>query len=71
MNTHLPACLPPSSSSLLPPPPLPPAIPDACVNFLIEIGVELIILYEHIYEIYGDILGAKNSFGILAYEQGW
>ena len=28
------------------------------------------ILYEHIYEIYGDIQGATNSFKIKAYEQG-
>ena len=41
-----------------------------CVNFGIDIGVELIILYEHIYEIYGDIQAASNSFKIDAYKQG-
>ena len=54
---------PPSLSSLSP-------TSDACTQFLIDIGVELIILYEHIYEIYGDIQGARNSFDISAYEQG-
>lgn len=43
---------------------------DACVKFAIEIGLELVILYEHEYEIYGDIQGATNSFKIKAYEQG-
>ena len=42
----------------------------SCVNFGIDIGVELIILYEHIYEIYGDIQAASNSFKIDAYMQG-
>ena len=41
-----------------------------CVNFGIDVGVELIILYEHIYEIYGDIQAASNSFKIDAYRQG-
>ena len=57
---------PPSFSFL----PLLPSISDECTQFLIDIGVELIILYEHIYEIYGDIQGARNSFDINAYEQG-
>ena len=43
---------------------------DACVKFLIDMGEELLILYEHIYEIYGDIQGAINSFKMGAYEQG-
>ena len=41
-----------------------------CVNFGIDIGVELVILYEHIYEIYGDIQAASNCLKIDAYEQG-
>ena len=41
-----------------------------CVQFLIDIGVELTILYEHVYEIYGDIQGAANCFKIDAFEQG-
>ena len=41
-----------------------------CTNFIIDIGFEIIILYERIYEIYGDILAATNSFGIDAYEMG-
>ena len=48
----------------------PPFPSDECTQFLIDIGVELIILYEHIYEIYGDIQGTRNSFDINAYEQG-
>jgi len=32
--------------------------------------VELVILYEHIYEIYGGIQGASNNFLIESYEQG-
>ena len=43
---------------------------DACLKFAIDVGLELVILYEHIYEIYGDIQGASNSFKIEAYEQG-
>ena len=43
---------------------------DDCAKFLIDLGLELVILYEHIYEIYGDIQGATNSFKIQAYEQG-
>jgi hypothetical protein len=41
-----------------------------CVSFVIDIGLEILILYERIYEIYGDIYGAKNSFDIKAYEMG-
>ena len=41
-----------------------------CVNFAIDVGLELVILYEHIYEIYGDIQGASNCLKIDAYEQG-
>lgn len=43
---------------------------DACAQFAIDLGLELIILYEHIYEIYGDIQGARNNFKIESYEQG-
>ena len=31
---------------------------------------EILIIYERFYEIYGDILAAKNSFDIKAYEMG-
>ena len=41
-----------------------------CAKFLIDMGLELVILYERIYEIYGDILGASNCFAIEAYKQG-
>lgn len=41
-----------------------------CTNFIIDVGFEILILYERIYEIYGDILAATNSFGIKAYEMG-
>lgn len=40
------------------------------MKFVIDVGLELVILYEHVYEIYGDIQGATNAFKILAYEQG-
>ena len=40
---------------------------DACTKLVIDLGLELVILYEHIYEIYGDIQGAPNNFKI---EQG-
>ena len=43
---------------------------DDCVQFAIDMGEELIILYEHIYEIYGGIQGASNNFLIESYEQG-
>ena len=43
---------------------------DACTKFVIDLGLELVILYEHIYEIYGDIQGASNNFKIESYEQG-
>jgi hypothetical protein len=43
---------------------------DNCGAFAIDVGLELVILYEHIYEIYGDIQGATNAFRIKAYEQG-
>ena len=43
---------------------------DNCIKFAIDVGLELVILYEHIYEIYGDIQAATNSFKIQAYEQG-
>lgn len=46
------------------------ALSDNCVKFAIDVGIEIIILYEHIYEIYGDVRGATNSFAISAYEQG-
>ena len=44
--------------------------PENCVKFLVDLGLDVVILYERIYEIYGDILGAKNSFDIDAYEMG-
>ena len=41
-----------------------------CVNFVIDVVDELLILFENVIEIYGDIQGASNSFHIKAYEQG-
>ena len=41
-----------------------------CVNFGIDLSVEVVILYEHIYEIYGDIQAATNCFKVDAYKQG-
>lgn len=43
---------------------------DACAKFLIDIGLEIVILYEDVYEIFGDIHAAHNCFNIDAYEQG-
>lgn len=37
---------------------------------MIDDAVRLVILFENVYEIYGDIQGATNSFHIKAYEQG-
>ncbi len=41
-----------------------------CSKFLIDLAVELVILYEHEYEIYGDIRAATNCFKMDAYQQG-
>ena len=41
-----------------------------CVNFLIDVLEELVILFEDVYEIYGNIRAASNSFKIKAYQQG-
>ncbi|KAJ7379805.1 hypothetical protein OS493_012552 [Desmophyllum pertusum] len=41
-----------------------------CVNFVIDAVKEILILFENVIEIYGDIQGASNSFQIKAYEQG-
>lgn len=41
-----------------------------CANFVIDAAARLIILFENVIEIYGDIRGATNSFHIKAYEQG-
>ena len=41
-----------------------------CVNFGIDLSVEVVILFEHIYEIYGDIQAANNCFKVDAYRQG-
>ena len=41
-----------------------------CAKFLVDLGLDIVILYERIYEIYGDILGAVNSFDVKAYEMG-
>ena len=41
-----------------------------CDKFVIDVAIEIVILYERFYEIYGDILSAKNSFDIKAYEMG-
>lgn len=40
------------------------------MNFAIDAIREVVILFKNIYEIYGDIKGASNSFKIEAYEQG-
>eukprot|EP00794_Sanderia_malayensis_P020371 gene20371-22380_t len=45
-------------------------IEGSCVHFAIDSIKEIVILFENIYEIYGDILSASNSFKIKAYEQG-
>ena len=37
---------------------------------MIDTVDEIAILFENIYEIYGDIRGASNSFQVKAYEQG-
>lgn len=37
---------------------------------MIDIVDEILILFENVFEIYGDIRGASNSFKINAYEQG-
>ena len=42
----------------------------SCVHFAIDVIKEIVILFENMYEIYGDIQGASNSFKIKAYEQG-
>ena len=41
-----------------------------CDKFVIDVIEELLIVYERFYEIYGDILAARNSFNIKAYEMG-
>lgn len=41
-----------------------------CVHFAIDVVEEILILFENVYDIYGDIQGASNSFKIHAYEQG-
>lgn len=41
-----------------------------CVNFVIDAVDEILILFENVIEIYGDIQGASNSFQLKAYEQG-
>jgi len=41
-----------------------------CLHFLIDIGKEILVLYENIYEIYGDMISAHNAFKMKAYSQG-
>jgi len=41
-----------------------------CIHFLIDIGSEVLVLYENIYEIYGDVIAANNAFDVKAYHQG-
>lgn len=41
-----------------------------CSHFLVDVGKEILVLYENIYEIYGDIYAASNSFKIEAFVQG-
>lgn len=45
-------------------------VKGGCVSFVIDVVDEVLILFENVYEIYGDIRGASNSFKIDAYEQG-
>ena len=42
----------------------------SCVHFAIDIAKELLVLYENVYEIYGDIRGASNCFKYEFYTQG-
>lgn len=42
----------------------------SCTHFVIDLGKELLVLYENIYEIYSDIKAASNCFKIKAYAQG-
>ena len=42
----------------------------SCVHFFVDIAKELLVLYENVYEIYGDIRGASNSFDYKFYAQG-
>ncbi|XP_064631556.1 uncharacterized protein LOC135489877 [Lineus longissimus] len=43
----------------------------SCMKFVIDLAKEILVLYEDIYEIFGDIKAAVNSIKILkAYEQG-
>jgi len=42
----------------------------SCTHFVIDLGKELLVLYENIYEIYSDIRAASNCFKIKAYAQG-
>ena len=46
------------------------AILGSCIHFAIDAIKEVVILFENIYEIYGDIQGASNAFKIKGYEQG-
>ena len=41
-----------------------------CVHFVIDVVDEILVLFENVYEIYGDIRGASNAFKVDAYEQG-
>lgn len=40
------------------------------MHFFVDIAKELLVLYENVYEIYGDIRGASNSFDYKFYAQG-
>jgi len=42
----------------------------SCVRFFVDIAKELLVLYENVYEIYGDIRGASHSFDYKFYAQG-
>lgn len=41
-----------------------------CEKFAVDVAIEIVIIYERFYEIYGDILAANNCFDIKAYEMG-
>ena len=47
-----------------------PFILEGCKHFVVDVAKEILVLYENVYEIYGDIRGAKNCFKFKAYAQG-
>lgn len=45
-------------------------VKGSCVHFAIDMLKEIVILFENMYEIYGDILSASHAFKIKAFTQG-